>query len=183
MAYYYSYSDLAGSKESVFYFALKSKKVKVKGGGKMTPKQKAFADEYLVDMNATRAYKTVYKSVKKDETARAAGARLLANVNVRAYVDEKLEEISSNRIAKVEEIMEFLTSIVRGEIAEQTLIGKGGGEQGITSIEVTAKDRIKAAELLGKRYRAWDGESEDGPTGKTIIVADIKKMKEYIDES
>ena len=48
----------------------------------LTPKQKIFADEYLIDLNATRAYKVAYPKVKKDEVAKAAGSRLLTNVNV-----------------------------------------------------------------------------------------------------
>ena len=46
----------------------------------MTEKQKIFADEYLIDLNATRAYRVAYPSVKKDETAAAAAARMLRNV-------------------------------------------------------------------------------------------------------
>ena len=48
----------------------------------MTKKQKIFADEYLIDLNATRAYKVAYSKVKKDEAARANGSRLLTNANV-----------------------------------------------------------------------------------------------------
>ena len=48
----------------------------------MTEKQKIFADEYLIDLNATRAYKVAYPSVKKDEVASAAAARMLRNVKV-----------------------------------------------------------------------------------------------------
>ena len=48
----------------------------------LTPKQKIFADEYLIDLNATRAYKVAYPRVRNEETAAAAGARLLRNVKV-----------------------------------------------------------------------------------------------------
>ena len=53
----------------------------------LTPKQKIFADEYLIDLNATRAYKVAYPRVKNEETAAAAGARLLRNVKVAEYID------------------------------------------------------------------------------------------------
>lgn len=58
----------------------------------LTPKQKIFADEYLIDLNATMAYKVAYPKVKKDEVAKAAGSRLLTNVNVAAYIDERMKE-------------------------------------------------------------------------------------------
>ena len=59
----------------------------------MTEKQKRFCDEYLSDLNATRAYKAVYKSVKSDEVAKAAASRLLTNVNVKKYIADQQEVI------------------------------------------------------------------------------------------
>lgn len=59
---------------------------------KLTPKQKIFVDEYLVDLNATRAYKAAYKNIKKDETARANGSRLLTNANVKEYIDKRMKD-------------------------------------------------------------------------------------------
>lgn len=58
----------------------------------MTEKQKIFADEYLIDLNATRAYKVAYPRVKNDETAAAAAARLLRNVKVAAYVEKRMQD-------------------------------------------------------------------------------------------
>ena len=56
----------------------------------MTEKQKIFADEDIIDLNATRAYKAAYPSVKKDNVASAAASRMLGNVKVKAYIDEQL---------------------------------------------------------------------------------------------
>lgn len=58
----------------------------------LTAKQKMFADEYLVDLNATRAYKVAYKSCKKDETARANSSRLLTNANIKDYIEQQMKE-------------------------------------------------------------------------------------------
>ena len=58
----------------------------------MTEKQKIFADEYLIDLNATRAYRVAYPSVKKDETAAAAATRMLRNVKVQKYISDRMEE-------------------------------------------------------------------------------------------
>ena len=58
----------------------------------LTEKQRRFCDEYLIDLNATRAYKAAYLTVKKDETAAAAAARLLKNVKVKAYLEERIRE-------------------------------------------------------------------------------------------
>ena len=58
----------------------------------LTDKQKLFADEYLIDLNATRAYKAAYKSVKKDETAAVNGSRLLRNARVAEYIEERMKD-------------------------------------------------------------------------------------------
>lgn len=137
----------------------------------MTPKQLVFADEWLKDMNGMRAYKVAYPNVKKDETAKAAASRLLTNVNVKTYIDEQLEKMKSERVADAQEVLEYLTSIMRGEQKEETLIGRGEGEQGITDIEVGAKDRIKAAELLGKRHSLFTDKVElEGDVSLEVIV-------------
>ena len=81
----------------------------------MTETQKRFCDEYLIDLNGTRAYKAAYPSVKSDDVASAASARLLGNVKVRAYLDERLEQLHSERTADAAEDMEYLTDVVRGE--------------------------------------------------------------------
>ena len=67
----------------------------------MTEKQKLFADEYLIDLNATRAYRAVYKNIKNDGVARRNGSRLLTNADVRKYIDDRLEEIHNKKTAKV----------------------------------------------------------------------------------
>lgn len=59
---------------------------------KLTDKQRAFVDEYLIDLNATRAYKVVYKNVKSDDVARAAAARMLANVSVKEYLNSRMND-------------------------------------------------------------------------------------------
>lgn len=61
-------------------------------------KQQAFADFYIELGNATEAYNRAYPNVKKDKTAKAAGSRLLTNVNVKAYIDERMEELKSKRV-------------------------------------------------------------------------------------
>lgn len=127
-----------------------------KEGDFMTDKQRKFCDEYLIDCNATRAYKVAYPKIKSDNAARVNGCKLLTKANIKEYIDEQLEKISSDKIADATEIMEYLTSVMRGEHSEEVVVVEGYGE-GCSSAkkvdkDVGAKDRLKAAELLGKRY-------------------------------
>lgn len=140
----------------------------------MTEKQKRFADEYIIDLNATRAYKAVYKNIKNDETAKANGSRLLTNANVKKYIDEQLQIISDSKIADATEVMKFLTAVLRGDETEEVVVVEGCGEGCSSAVRVNkgigAKDRIKAAELLGKRYGIFTDKLQvDGVTAVQIL--------------
>lgn len=115
----------------------------------MNAKQKKFADEYLIDLNATQAAIRAGYSVK---TAKSIGQRLLTFVDVSAYIQEQLDKIHNQKTADAQEVIEYLTSVMRGEHTEQILQLVGDGMQEICDVEVSAKDRLKAAELIGKRY-------------------------------
>jgi phage terminase small subunit len=127
-----------------------------KGGRVMTANQRKFADEYLIDCNATRAYKAAYPNIKNDRVAEANGTRLLSKAKVKGYVEGKLDEISGRKIAKAVEVMEYLTSVMRGESEAEIVVveGAGDGVSRARRIEKTPdeKERLKAAELLAKRY-------------------------------
>ncbi len=130
----------------------------------MTEKQKIFADEYLIDLNATRAYRVAYPAVKKDETAKSAGSRMLTNVNVKKYINERLEEIHSEKTADAKEVMEYLTAVLRGESRSEEIVVEGLGD-GLSKAKTmekapSEKDRLKAAELLGKRYSLFTDKVE-----------------------
>lgn len=104
---------------------------------KLTEKERIFADEYIKTTNATQSAITAGYSEK---TARSKGSQLLTKVNVRKYIDEVMHERSKNTIATADEVLEYLTSVVRGE------------EKDAFGLDVSIADRTKAAELLGKRY-------------------------------
>ena len=125
----------------------------------LTEKQKAFCDYYIETLNATESYKRAYPNVTKQRTAESAGNRLLSNVEVKKYIDDRLEEIQSNRIAKAEEVLEYLTRVIRNEEKEEVVVtvNVGDFQTEIKKVkkELSAKDKLKAAELLGKRYRLF----------------------------
>lgn len=140
---------------------------------KITEKQKAFCDYYIESLNATESYKRAYK-VTKQGTAEANASRLLSNAKVKNYIEEKLKEIEDKRIAKAEEVLAFLSSSLRGEIEEEVVVVEGQGDgisrAQIVTKQLSAKDRIKAAELLGKRYALFTEKVDvEGNVGITII--------------
>ena len=140
----------------------------------MTEKQKRFADEYIVDLNATRAYKVAYPNIKNDEAAAVNASRMLRNAKVSDYIDAQLEQISSEKIADAQEVMNYLTAVMRGKTLSEVVVIEGCGE-GYSSARrmdkaPDEKEKLKAAELLGKRYRLFtDNLQIDGSTTVQIF--------------
>lgn len=114
----------------------------------MTEKQKRFANEYLIDLNATRAYKAVYTRVKNDSTAAAAAARLLKNVNVSAYIEKRMEERSKRTEVKQDDVVNELAKI---GFAKSALLYE---------MEVKTNDKLKALELLGRHLGMFTDKQE-----------------------
>ena len=135
----------------------------------MTKKQKIFADEYLIDLNATRAYKAAYPSVKKDETARTNGSRMLTNANVVSYITERMQErqkrteITQDRVlqelaaiafARATDYAEIKDECVKikdtSDLTELQIKAIAGIKEGKYGIELKLNDKEKALELLGR---------------------------------
>jgi phage terminase small subunit len=137
---------------------------------KLTEKQKRFADYYIENLNITES---AIKAGYSESYANAQGYKLLENVGIKNYIEKRLAEKENEQIAKQDEILSYLTSIMRGDQSEQVLQGVGKGAQVITDMEVNAKDRIKAAELLGKRYGLWVDRQDIDVKGAVTFVDDI----------
>ena len=140
-----------------------------KGVVAMNARQKRLCDEYLVDCNATQA---AIRAGYSPKTAKVTGAKMLTNANLKAYIDEQLERIHNEKTADAQEVLEYLTAVMRGQHTEQTLQLIGDGVQKIADIDVSAKERLKAAELIGKRYGMFKDNVNLGES-RVIIVSDV----------
>lgn len=119
----------------------------------MTPRQRKFCDEYLISGNGTDA---AIKAGYSPKTAKQIATENLSKPDLRAYIDAKLEEISSAKTANAKEVMEYLTSVMRGESTSEIVVvegvGDGCSEARTMNKAPDEKERLKAAELIGKRY-------------------------------
>jgi len=97
---------------------------------------------------------------------------MLKNVEMKKYIDEQFERLKNDNIADTQEIMEYLTSVMRGEQKEQIAL-MVYGKQKITEKYVGAKERLKAAELLGKRYGLFTDKLELEGNTMIQIVDDV----------
>ena len=120
---------------------------------KLNEKQKAFCDFYIESLNATESYQKAYGC--SYNTARTNGARLLTNANIKKYIDDIMQSKDESRIASQDEILQILTDIARGITEEEVVQFSQLGEELRTTRKPTIKDRMKASELLGKRYRLF----------------------------
>lgn len=123
---------------------------------KLTNRQKAFADYYIELGNATEAAR---RAGYKGKNVNKIASENLAKLDIKQYIDERMAIIESERIAKAEEVLQYLTRVLRGEETEQVVVVESTGdfmsEARLINKELSAKDKLRAAELLGKRYRLF----------------------------
>lgn len=160
------------------------------GMGKMTPKQKRFCDEYLIDLNATQA---AIRAGYSKKTARQIGKENLTKPYINKYIEKRMEEKEKSLIADQDEVMKYLTSVMRREKKESVVVTlKNKVEKWITDedtgklkkqtiteekpevIEIPAKlsDANKAAELLGKAYCLYTEKVEQDVDISPIVIKD-----------
>ena len=132
---------------------------------KLTEKQKRFADEYIISGNATQA---AIKAGYAKKAAYQTGAENLRKPQIKNYIDERLEELQSRRIANAQEVLEYLTGVMRGDEKEEVMT-----EDGVAYREPSVKDKLKAAELLGKRHALFTEKQEISANVTSTKLDDI----------
>lgn len=115
----------------------------------MTPKQKKFCDEYIKSGNAKQS---AIKAGYSPKTAKSIGQENLTKPDLKAYIDERLKELSDHKILSAAEVLEYLSRVVAGKETEYVATSKGI----FPDVPVSAKDRISAAKELLKRYPTTD---------------------------
>lgn len=113
---------------------------------KLTPKQQAFADYYIETGNATEAARRAGYS---EDTARQIGAENLTKPAISEYISIRMAEQSKKRVADANEVIEFYTAVMRGEIKDQF------------GLEASLSDRLKAGDSLMKRYAVGSEKNKD----------------------
>ncbi len=123
---------------------------------KLTAKQKRFCDEYLIDLNATQA---AIRAGYSKKTARVIGAQNLSKLAVKNYIDQRMKEKEAALIADSDEVMRYLTSVLRGQSQSEVVVVENIGdymsEARLVQKAPDEKERLKAAELLGKAHQIF----------------------------
>ncbi len=124
---------------------------------KLTEKQKRFCEEYLVDLNGTRAYCIAYPKVKNEAVARTNASRLLTNANVQKYISELRQKQSQRTGITADTVLKELEKIA------------------LTDTEISGKEKIKALELLGKHLGMFNGQTEDPAAAQNNLLDILKE--------
>lgn len=136
----------------------------------LNDKQQRFADEYLIDLNATQA---AIRAGYSEKTASQQGARLLKNVNVSAYINERMSDRKEDTIASADEVMRYLTSVIRGQSRSHVLARDALGADRIVEKPPDEKERLKAAELMGKRHQLFTDKVQVDGNVPVMCVDDL----------
>lgn len=174
---------------------------------KLTGKQKIFADEYLIDLNATRAYRAAYPNCKKDSSADAAARKLLGNTRIQTYISEQMKErqkrteITQDRViqelaqiafAKITDYVEVQSDgeknivVVKSteKLSKNQVSAIAGIKQGKYGIEIKLNDKEKALEMLGRHLGMWNdkinisGEINTNNPYKDLTTEELRKLIE-----
>lgn len=167
----------------------------------MTEKQKIFADEYLIDLNATRAYRVAYPSVKKEQTAASAAARMLRNVKVAEYIAERMEERQKRTEITQDMVLQELAAIAfaratdyvsvrdgmvqvkdTDQLSDSQIAAIAGIKETQNGIEVKLGSKEKTLELLGRHLGMWndkinvEGQVEAKNPFADLTTEELKKL-------
>lgn len=119
----------------------------------MNVRQKIFADEYLIDLNAEAA---AIRAGYSPKYARGNAHKLVANSCISEYIEKRMAEKEAALIADQDEVLKYITSVMRGESKAEVVVVEGCGDGYSEARKITKapdeKERLKAAEMLGKRY-------------------------------
>lgn len=135
----------------------------------MNERQRRFADEYIISGNI---YQSAIKAGYSDAYAKTQASKIIENHSVKSYIDERLADLQSQKVADQQEVMEYLTAVMRGEKTEPLLVLDGEGTQKVVNAVPPVQARTKAAELLGKRYRLFTDKVELDATVEQVVFED-----------
>ena len=127
---------------------------------KMTAKQMRFCDEYLIDMNATQA---AIRAGYSKKTAYSIGVENLKKPEIKKQIEERMAEKEEKLIATQDEILKYLTAVMRKETQASVLARGEFGADRVIKKPPDEKESLRAAELLGKRFGMWDKKQDTEP--------------------
>ena len=139
----------------------------------LTAKQQRFCDEYLIDLNATQA---AIRAGYSERSARQIADRNMSKDDIKQYISARMAEKEKTLIADQDEVLQYLTKVLRGESQSSVVVVESKGDFMTEAREMQKapdeKERLKAAELLGKRYGIYTEKVDVGGAVPVVISGD-----------
>lgn len=136
---------------------------------KLTAKQQRFCDEYLIDLNATQA---AIRAGYSKKTAGVIATENLQKPNISAYIEKRMAEKEAELVADQAEVLKYLTSVLRGKSASSVLARDEVGADRVIEKPPDEKERLKAAELLGKAHMMFTDKVQQDVEISPIVIRD-----------
>lgn len=142
---------------------------------RLTEKQERFVDYYVENQgNATEAAR---KAGYSQKTCRSIGQENMTKPDIKAAIDARLAELKSERTADATEVLEYMTSVLRGEHEDEAIVVEGTGN-GMSrarkiKVKVSTRDRLKAGEVLGRIFGMYNDKLKLENAPVPVIVDDM----------
>lgn len=140
---------------------------------KLTARQQRFCDEYLIDLNATQA---AIRAGYTEKYAHTNAAKLLQNTTIKGFIESRMAEKTDELIADQDEVLKYLTAVMRGLSTASVLARTASGAEKVLEKPPDEKERLRAAELLGKRYGLYTERVD------ALVDTDISITVDYGDD-
>ncbi len=140
---------------------------------KLKERQKLFCDEYLIDLNATQA---AIRAGYAEKYAHTNAPKLLDNPKIKKYLAERMSEKKSELIATQDEVLQYYTSVMRGQSTSSVLARQYNGSEKVIQKPPDEKERLKAADALAKRF-GLDSEALEKQARIEKLQAEIARLK------
>jgi phage terminase small subunit len=137
---------------------------------KLTKKQQAFADYYIESLNGTQA---AIKAGYSPNSAKEIACENLTKHHIDEYIKQRMAEKDHAVIASQDEVLTYLTNIMRGNLRRETVVNTRQGFELVDTLP-DHKDSLRAAELLGKRYGAFIERSQVEITEPIQFIEDLE---------
>lgn len=148
----------------------KKKEVRKEEYKPLTHNEILFCEKYIETQNGTQSYLFIRPNVK-EESAKVNASKMLTRTNIKKYIEERLKPIQEaeekKAIADADEILEFITAVIRGEVKDQL------------GFETSVKDRLTASKMLADRYRLFEkpkepvDEKEEEEKNKSKVIIEV----------
>lgn len=146
----------------------------------LTEQRKLFCDYYLINMNAAEAARQAGYKANNNQQFGQKGYKLLQVKEVKEYIKYRLEQVGEENLAKLNEVVKYLTSALRGQEVEKSIVVTREGHKGtfsdtinIKEFQIKPRDRINAAKLLFEYHKLKDEESLKNTNDKITFKDDI----------